>query len=76
MRVKPLINTKSTEGELHVQHKVEQNPKGPHIHFESINFIEEDFRRHVMFGPQDGASHFIMLLGEPEVCELVMLSDG
>ena len=48
-----------TERVVHVEHKVEKDSKGPHINFETINFVGEDLRRHVVLSSEHSAAYIV-----------------
>ena len=66
-----------TEGELHVEHKVEEDPEGPHVNFKAIHSDLSSckyFRGHKLFSSEDSASYIGFLLAESEVCQFIALN--
>lgn len=63
-----------TKWKLHVEHEVEQHSERPHVDLVAVHLVREYLWRHIVFSPQNGATHIFALLGEPEVGQLIDLN--
>ena len=67
--------TKITVRKLHIEHKIEEHSKCPHVDFIAVYLVLENLRWHEILCAKNSSSYILYFFSESKLCQFIKLNN-